>query len=474
MRASTLMPTMNFMTRFYRNPILPGRLISENILKALPILLTAGVLFITTACEENPSKIGAGLLPGSDYVTIKSDSMAVKSYTMYNDSVRSENPAISYLGDIYDPYFGTTTSGFVSQLWLNTNMTNEDFIAVDSVKLYLRLLTVKGDTISKHTLKMSEISQRIYDSLPYYSNQTVPLTGDEWNIELPTLRADTINDIVVTIPNTFGEHLTRDKSMLFMKDSSDKKVILPDFRSYFAGLSFQLDPSANPVFVSLSVYSVGSTGTPVDYFTVYTHNGVQVSSSYDFLLGARHVTPSFNLFKHDFSTADADKKIQHINDGYADKVSYLQNMNGVYTRIDIPFLKAMKSDPNFKNVAINKARLIIPFVVDTTKEIIFAKTIPSIVYLRYIINTGYKHYKQVVQDYLDVGATFYDGKPDTVTSMSYNINLAAYLQKYLNDATDTITPSLELFLLSTSEYNAILAANNNPKRVKFEFTYTKF
>jgi hypothetical protein len=438
-------------------------------------VLTAGVLFFATACEESPSKIGAGLLPGSDYVTIKStDSIIVKSYTMYSDSVRSENPAVSYLGEMYDPYFGTTTGGFVSQLWLNSNMTGEDFVAVDSVKLYLRLLTVKGDTTSEHILKMSEISQRIYDTLPYYSNQTVPLTGDEWDIALPTLRADTINDIVVTIPNTFGEHLIRDKSMLFMKDSTSAsgiKIIIPDFRSYFAGLSFKLISPTNPVFVSLSIQSVGTTGTPVNYFTVYTHNGVQVSSSYDFLLGARHVTASFDLFNHDFSTAEAGKKIKHINDGYADSLSYLQNMNGVYTRIDIPFLKAMKSNPDFKNIAINKARLIIPFVYDSFPGINYAKTLPSVVYLRYASSTGKKH---VVQDYLEAGATFYDGKPDTVTSMSYNINMAAYLQKYLNDATDTITTSLELFLLSSSEYNTILAANNNHKRVKFEFTYTKF
>jgi hypothetical protein len=244
-----------------------------------------------------------------------------------------------------------------------------------------------------------------------------------------------------------------------------------DFRTFFNGLYFQLVSPTNPAFVSLSVASVGSSGTPVNYFTVYTHNGYQNSLSYDFLLGARHVSAAFNLFNHNFSTAEPDKKIQHINDGYEDNFSYLQNMNGVYTRIEIPALKALKNDPNLKNIAVNKARLIIPFVVDTTKEIIYAKTIPSTIYLRYTSSTGHKH---MVNDYLNAGATFYDGTPDTVTAMSYNINLATYLQDYLNDASDTITTNLELFLLSTSEYNAVLKANKNPKRVKFEFTYTKF
>jgi hypothetical protein len=454
------------MTRFYRNPILSGRLISENILKALPSLLMAGLLFIATSCEESPSKIGAGLLPGNDFVTIKStDSMNVKSYTMYAESVESENPSVSYLGDMWDPTFGTTTGELVSQLWLRDSLTAADFTAIDSVRLFLKVLTVTGDTAAGHILKISEVSQQLYDTLVYYSNQTPTLTGNYWTAELPALRSDTVNDIVITVDTTFGGYLTRQRSMGFM--SSTK----PDFRSFFKGLYFEIVPSAKPVYISLSVASVGSTGTPANYFSVYTHNGAKVSESYDFLLDAQHSSAKYNLFSHIFSTAEPGKKIQHINDGYADTLSYLQNMNGVYTRIDIPFLKALKSDPSFRNVAVNKARLVIPFIVGSTTGIFYAKTIPSIIYARYTSSTGYKH---LVQDYLDAGATFYDGTPDTVTKMSYNINLATYLQKYLNDATDTITPSLELYLLSSSKYNAILTANNNPRRVKFEFTYTKF
>jgi hypothetical protein len=463
-----LMPTMNFMTRFYRNPILSGRLISENILKVLPLLLTAGVLFIATACEENPSKIGAGLLPGSDFVTIKStDSITVKSYTMYQEAVQSQNPAYSYLGAMWDPYFGTTTGEFVSQLWLQDSLTKADFVAIDSVRLYLKILTVKGDTAAGHILKISEISKMLYYNTDtvYYSNQTPPLTGDSWTAELPALRADTINDFYITLDTTFGAHLTRNRSMGFMSTTK------PDFRSFFKGLKFEIVPSAKPVFLSLSVQSVGSSGTPVNFFTVFTHNSNGDFNYYDFLLDAQHTSAKYNLFSHTFSDAEPGKQIQHINDGYADTLSYLQNMNGLYTRIEIPYLKAMKSDPNFKNVAINKARLIIPFVVNSTADIIYTKTIPSTIYLRY---KDFKGNKYMVTDYSTAGAIFYDGSPDTLTTMSYKINLATYLQQYLKDPIDSISTDLELFLPATSEYNAILAANKNHRRVKFEFTYTKF
>ena len=162
----------------------------------------------------------------------------------------------------------------------------------------------------RHFIKFSEISQQIYATSKYYSNQTVPLTGESWSVSLPTLKADTINDIVLTIPKIFGEYMTRDKSMLFLSSK------IPDFRSYFKGLYFQLISSGNPIFLSLNVSSPGTYGTPVNYFTVYMHDENATSMSYDFLLDAKAVDAAYNLYKHDFSTAEAGKKIQHDNMHY--------------------------------------------------------------------------------------------------------------------------------------------------------------
>jgi hypothetical protein len=464
MRANTLTPIMSFMTRFYRNSIFSSRLFSENIHKLLPLLITGGMFFLINACEEDASKIGEKMLPGTDFVSItSSDTVSVKSYTMYKDSVESDNPATSYLGSMYDPYFGTTSAGFVCQVRLADSLTDEDFFVVDSVKLYLRLLSVKGDTTAEHFLKFSEISQQIYSTSKYYSNQTVPLTGESWSVPLPTLQADTINNIVLNIPKIFGEYMTRNKSMLFMSNT------VSDFRSYFKGLYFQIISSGNPVLSSVSVASPGSYGSYSNYFTVYMRDEVDNVMSYDFLLDAKITNAAYNLYKHDFSTAQAGKMIQHINDRYPDTLSYLQNMNGVYTRLEIPSLKTLKQDVSLHNIAINKARLIIPFVTDGSS--FTYSTIPSMVYLRYLTTTGHKW---IVSDYTTAGTTFYDGTPDTTTTFSYNINIATYLQDYLEDTADTITSDLEMFLLPTSSYNAVLKANASYKPVKFEITYTKF
>lgn len=265
------MPTMNFMTRFYRNQILTGTNLSRNLLKLVSLALFAVLVLWVSGCEDAPSKLGSGLLPGNDFLTIQSDTFGVKSYTLYTDSVKSDEPTTSYLGQTYDPYFGTTTAEFVSQMRLVDSLTAITQINVDSVKLYLKFLTVKGDTSAHHYLRISEVSRQLYLDSSYYSNMTVPVTGKVWdNIALPTLKDDTINSVVITLPVEFGEYLCRDKSKLFMSNTR------PDFRSYFKGLYFQLVSPTKPIFLSLSLSAPGSYEDYTNYITVYMHNEVAV------------------------------------------------------------------------------------------------------------------------------------------------------------------------------------------------------
>jgi hypothetical protein len=343
---------------------------------------------------------------------------------------------------------------------------------IDSVTLHLKLLTVKGDTAAPHQLKFSEISEHLYDTAKYYSNKPITLTGKDWTVDLPKLRADTINDIVITIPTNspndpsdFGVYLTRTQSMLF--DTSS--VIAPDFRSFFKGLYFQILSPGNPILTTLSIARPGSNATYVNYFTVYVQDDHGNSTGYDFIIDAKSRQAGLNLFEHDFAKGEAGKKISHLNDSYPDSLSYAQIMNGVFTRLEIPGFEAMKNSADFKNVAINRARLIIPYVIDKST---FTNTkIPSTLYMRFI---DFKGRKTLVRDYLGAGAVFYGGTPDTVNKI-YNINIATYLQDYLKDKTDSITPQLEIFLYPTDPYNVVFRTNNNTKEsTKFELTYSKF
>ncbi len=466
MRPNILMPIMTFMTRYYNSFQNTCRFISKSHLpfKIYPLILFTLVIFFIISCEKGPTQIGNKILPGSDSVDIKSiDTLSTRTFTLFDDSIRTDNPTFIYLGSVYDPYFGTATAGFVSQIRLSSIWDKMPF-TLDSIKLYLQLIDVKRTTSTvQHSIKLSEISEQIYTDKNYYSNTVVPLTGYSIDVDLPALKADTINDVALTLPNSFGEYILRDTSKLFYA------VGQQDFRSYFKGLYFQMDPGNDPLLLTLSI--APKSGVYSNTIVIYLHDNNNIKKEYFFALDATNRNAAFNKFVHDFSTALPDKKIKHINDNFLDTLTFLQSLDGVYTRILLPGLEVLKNDGTLKGSAVNKARLSIPVYFDG--DLYRPSTAPVQLFLRYRTTSGAKY---IVPDYNLAGDQqyhlFYDGRIDTINKVYY-FNIPTFVQSYLEDATGQIKPELELFERGGTR-NVILKGNKNKSPIKFELTYTKF
>jgi hypothetical protein len=285
------------MTSYYHSTRPDRRSFSVNIIRFLTIILPASFILFASSCEEKGNIIGKNLLPDTDFVTIYStDTITIRSFTNYSDSIPSLNPPTSYLGQLYDPYFGTTSAEFVSQLRLGKEWVH-DVIFIDSVKLILTFTNAKG-VASGHFLQMSEIAKQIYIDTTYYSNIPVPLTGYTLpEIALPLVKPDSANTFVLDLPVSFGEYLTRDLSKLF---HSNKE---PDFRSFFKGLKFSLRSTGDPVFLSINLAPPisGSFGFSESFFVIYFHDELDVKDEYYFFLDAKTNNARFNIFKHNFS-----------------------------------------------------------------------------------------------------------------------------------------------------------------------------
>jgi hypothetical protein len=461
-----LMPIMTFMTRYYHSSNLLHRNSSgPYFLYIFHLTLFVLTIFIVSSCEEGPTKIGNGLLPGSDFVSINvTDTLSVRSFSLYNSSFRTDNPSGSYIGEIQDPFFGKTTSGLVSQIRLGSEWIHEPF-TIDSMKLILALNATGGEGTT-HTLRLSEIAKEIYTDSIYYSDQKVDTTGYGISLQLPELRTDSTNYIVLNVPPEFGVYLTRDTSKLFYNNN------VPDFRSFFKGLYFRITSSTNPVLTAISLQPASSTGGYSNYFVLFMHDDLGVYKEHYFIIDAVNKNAAFNLSKHDFNTATRGSLLQHLNDtsfSNTDSLSYQQSLNGVYTLIRIPGLEKLKK----KNIAVNKARITIPFYSD---EDIYKKAkLPTALILRYKTSDGSKY---VVPDY-SIGYSsdqeyhyFFNGTIDTVANV-YTFNVPAFVQGYLRDATGNIKPELELFIGEGTK-NVILKTNKSKSPVKFDFTYTEF
>ncbi len=464
MSPNILMPIMIFMTRFYHSSAPRYRLLTANLFKFLSLPFLAGVLLLVSSCEEDPTRIGEEILPGSDFATIKStDTMGIRSFTRYSDSIRSDNPAYSYLGQLYDPIFGTTKAEFVSQVRLFPEWDANKVFTIDSVKLYLNLLDVKGNINAGHTLRLSEIAEQIYTDSVYYSNKNVPLTGYSVDVLLPELQADTVNNLVLDLPVEFGNYIIRDPSMLFLSND------IPDFMSYFKGLYVQLIPRGDPAFITLSIDQSPELGVYDNFIVLFMHDADGIDSEFSFVFDSYTRDAAFNKYEHDYTTAEPGKRFDEtINKDILDTLAYLQGLNGVYTRILLQGLDSIKNNPSLKGISVNRARLVYPYWNTATGY--SQSDLPSQLYMRYTDNTGTRYY---VPDYNPDNPTFYDGKIDTVAGV-YRFNLVTFVQRYLNDTENKVKPEVDLYIQPSSTQKVIMRANGNSKPVKFEFTYTKF
>jgi len=449
------------MTRYYHSCKIHFRVKSvlNNYFFFLCLTFFTLTITILTSCEEDPTTIGTDILPGNDFVFINStDTMSIWSYTMSGSTERTDSPSYSFMGQVNDPYFGTTTAEFVTQVRIQRPLVDQEYI-IDSVKLFLELAVISGSTNLNQTLRLTEIANEIYIDSAYYSDTSIDTTAVGLAVNLPLLRSDTLNNFSVTLPNSFGTYLLRDKSMFFYSNSQ------PDFRSYFKGLYFRLAPSVDPLLATVRL-APSSDGGYSNYLIIYMKDTAGVIQDYIFILDPTNRNACFNRFSHDYNTADPDKKIQHINEPVRDTLSYLQYLNGLYTRIVLPGLENFKTDPDFSNIAVNKARLTVPVYFDGKDYI--PSNAPNELRLRYRTENGYTY---DVPDY-SYDTDFFDGTLDTIAK-TYTFNIPNFMQIFLDDATGLIKPELEIYQPSGTK-NVILKANDSKTPVKLEFSYTKF
>jgi hypothetical protein len=462
------------MTRYYHSFYSPFRFISgiKKLSFIFRLSLAAIVIFLVTSCEDDITQIGSGLLPDRDFISVKSfDTLSVWSYTLYNNSIKTDNSAFGFLGQTYDPYFGSATSDFVTQLRLGSVWYYGGF-TVDSVKLFLKFMNVVGNQGLSPELRLTEIGEQIYTDSSYYSNKPVISAdpGYELVIALPELKTDTINNLVLNLPIEFGEYLLRDTLMLFHSDTK------PDFRSYFKGLHFSMSSGTDPLLASLYLESPTTENathtTNHNYISIYIHEANGINTQYDLYIDAYNKNASYIRYSHDFSTAEPDKRIRYLNDtvnGLEDTLSYQQYLNGAFTRLIIPGLENMKNNPTTANIAVNKARLSLPVYFDG--GLFKPSTVPQSLIMMYRNKEGERF---VVPDYsIDKYHTFFDGTLDSTANV-YNFNLATFVQRYLDDTTGEIKPELEIYQGSGAAHNLILKANNSSAPAKFELTYTEF
>ena len=453
-----LMPITNFMTNYYyKEKRYPGTIPVQFLKTRNPfiiILLAAAVLL--NSCQEKTTIIGSDILPETDFSTVSgTDTIKVISYTVFGDSMQTNNKTYSYLGGLYNPYFGNVRTDFVAQLRLNRKWAGKGQFVVDSVKLNFSVEGAKGDLSTDLWLELSEIGEELSSDSSYFSGRDPKVIKHLATVHLPAITKDTITTFLVPLPNTLGQYLTRDTIRLNQEDPAT------DFRSFFKGIYLTIVEQvpvksfSSPLLMALQFQTADLI---IKVYYHYTSDGT--SSSYDFVINENSVR--YNRYSYDYSTAEPDKKINSIGESYRDTLTYLQAFHGIRTRFKVPGLDYYKT---LGSVSVNKAKLTItPFLDDS---LFTATSIPPRIIISYKGNDGIKY---VVPDYI-ISPNFFDGTFNSAKG-SYSFNISSFVQEYIEGR--IADSELEMYLPEGEYKNVILKANGASKTAKLDFVFTRF
>lgn len=458
------MPITSFMTVSFNKKISDycGSEKKINIFSTVVLLVSS--LLILNSCVEDPTDLGIGLLPETDFFNVyQIDTLSFECYNISYGHINTSQPENSFLGTGYDPYFGSTSAEFVTQLRLSSSEYQDFTCIIDSVALYLMVENVNGSANGPHYLSFYEIADDINRDSTYYSDSEVAHTGlAVTRILLPRLTENYSTLVRLSIPNSFGEYLVREPKNLTNYPDSGKL----SFIDFFKGLHFKLESPNEDAFLTFSIDPPEIALDYSNYFVIYLTDTVNNAlGQLKFVLDATNENARFNIFHHDMSVAE--KTIEHLDDGVPDTMAYINRWGSVVTKIQLTGLEALKNNPEFDNISITKARLTFPGYFD--EQTYTVEKSPGRLLLKYYNIDGTSEY---VQDYKEVSASFYHGALSG-NEETYVFNIPTFVQAYLDDDTGSILPELEITIPQNSRNSVILKANNSIVPPVLELSYVK-
>ncbi|MDR3341087.1 MAG: DUF4270 domain-containing protein [Candidatus Symbiothrix sp.] len=140
----------------------------ESVACHLFFVLVLGLFYM--GCDDSISTVGMGIQPDTDKLSIFDETFTIKARTVKIDSIyaKIEN---GFLGEFYDPSYGTIKSGFACQFYPSVGFIAIDSIVdskIDSVRLDIIYSSYKGDSLAPMELTVYPVIKPLEKH--YYTN----------------------------------------------------------------------------------------------------------------------------------------------------------------------------------------------------------------------------------------------------------------------------------------------------------------
>jgi len=313
------------------------------------------------ACNDTLSPVGLSVLPDEDKVNVTDTTVVISARTIEIDSLYAKTPN-GFLGDFYDPAYGSVKSSYICQYYPSAGFPNVDSIfdgvnrhKIDSVRLNIYYASCFGDTLAPMELTVYPVTKALGNN--YYTN-TDPAQYCDMNNPLAkysyTARNLSISDSLLQAwqANTgYYSYISIPLPVKIGQDYLDKVIegkltTVDDFLDYFPG-----------TYIT-TTYGSGCM-LPVDltqillYYTLHTPYLTRTdgTDSTGFIVS----TASFTVTKEIIQLNRFENKNPAFLTADDSTKTYLKTPSGVFTELTIPIREIVKGigKKTFSSVAIS-------------------------------------------------------------------------------------------------------------------------
>lgn len=325
-------------------------------------LLAIATVLVFTQCDDNTESIGSSIVPGSDKITARTDTLYATSNTiMANDSILA-NTSDVYLGQYTDSESGTEfVSSFITQFGCTKDFGFPDEGVIgDSAsytKLRLYFNEYYGDSLNTMQCEVYELDNTLQEGTPYYTNldpagffdaMKEPLARKTFNVIDYQLHDTILNGegyarhIEIVLPNSIGNKFI---SKYYEKDSEGNHV----GKEYFANS----EAFINDIFKGVYVKCTHGDGTVLKIYRTRLDVGFKryIKSSSGEMDSIQALSAPFYSGKEVLQTNKFDnKELKSLVE--KDEHTYIKTPAGLFTEVQLPIVDLVE-----KSDFINSAKI---------------------------------------------------------------------------------------------------------------------
>ena len=305
--------------------------------KGFLICLLLGIIYM--ACDDSIGRVGLGILPDEDKISIFDTTVVVGARTIEVDSVYAKTTS-GFLGDFYDPSYGNIRSSFICQYYPSVGFPYLDSIVgnkIDSVRLLVYYSSYIGDSLAPMEVTVypviKALDEHFYTNVDPndYCDMDNPLAKYSYTARNLNIPDDILQEygnayyISIPLPVKIGQDYLD-------KVKNDELKTVGEFLDFFPGTYL------TTTFGTGSMLAVQE----MDILVYYTRETTLKAENGNDSIANRASAAAFNVTKEIIQlNRFENKNPEFLLEDNPDKV-FLKSPAGIFTELTIPIQEITK------------------------------------------------------------------------------------------------------------------------------------